>query len=549
MQANTESSENSGGLQLANSDRFEPAILGFACNWCGYAAADQAGLTKIQYPANIRILRVMCLGMVDPSLLLRAFANGFDGVILFGCHIGECHYVSGNRNAQTVVESCGNLLHLLGLGRGRLRMEETSAGEAPKFAYLVRQFVEEIRSMGPSPLRRRPGPSLQTPRSLNLGSKGTSLQDRTMSPSHLECIQCNKCTLSCPVHWVDPQFSPRGMILQLQKGGDRSLIGDSRIFRCLACESCREVCPSHAKLVDYMRQLRHKAKAVGLDHECKHGRLLSILQAMMASQGSPLHRLDWTEGLQIDPDSKTCYFVGCSPFFDSLFPHTQSTSAVRSSIQILNRLGIRPSLLADERCCGFDSYWSGDDETFLKLASHNLELLQALSIDKIITNCPECALALEFLYPRLQPGFRPKVFHLSQFLATQVQAGNLRFRELKRKVTYHDPCRLGRVRGEYEAPRLILKAIPGLEVVEMPRNREAAVCCGVGNFANCDFHTKFIQHQRLKEAAMTGAELLTTACPKCRIHFQCYLEGTPVEDGNYPPLEDLAGIVLQAMEA
>ncbi|MDH7500553.1 MAG: hydrogenase iron-sulfur subunit, partial [candidate division NC10 bacterium] len=129
---------NQGQTEKRDSRPFrsdaEPMVLGFACNWCGYAAADQAGMSKIQYPPNIRLLRVMCLGTVDPQLILDAFAKGFDGVILFGCHLGECHYVSGNQNALLVVERVKKILRILGLGEGRLRMEEVSAGEAPRFA-------------------------------------------------------------------------------------------------------------------------------------------------------------------------------------------------------------------------------------------------------------------------------------------------------------------------------------------------------------------------------------------------------------------------------
>jgi F420-non-reducing hydrogenase iron-sulfur subunit len=144
---------NTKDLNASTADYTEPKVLGFACNWCGYAAADQAGMSKIQYPAYLKLLRVMCLGTVDLSLLMNAFAKGFDGVILFGCHLGECHYVSGNKNAQVVVERCKKLLNILGLGEARLRIEETSAGEAPKFAALAREFVQEIRAMGPNPLR------------------------------------------------------------------------------------------------------------------------------------------------------------------------------------------------------------------------------------------------------------------------------------------------------------------------------------------------------------------------------------------------------------
>jgi len=131
---------------------FEPEILGFACNWCGYAGADQAGMNKMQYPANIKLLRVMCLGQVDTSLVLEAFRKGFDGVMLVGCHIGDCHYVSGNKNAVLVVEQLKSILHYLGVEAERLRIEEVSGGEGPLFVKVVTEFMEELKGLGPSPL-------------------------------------------------------------------------------------------------------------------------------------------------------------------------------------------------------------------------------------------------------------------------------------------------------------------------------------------------------------------------------------------------------------
>ena len=131
---------------------FEPDVLGFACNWCGYAGADQAGMNKMQYPANIKLLRVMCLGRVDTNLVLDAFKKGFDGIMLVGCHIGDCHYISGNKNAVLVVERLKNILHYLGIEPERLRIEEVSGGEGPLFVKVVKEFIEELKDLGPSPL-------------------------------------------------------------------------------------------------------------------------------------------------------------------------------------------------------------------------------------------------------------------------------------------------------------------------------------------------------------------------------------------------------------
>jgi F420-non-reducing hydrogenase iron-sulfur subunit len=133
---------------------FEPDILGFACNWCGYAGADGAGQGKLQYPANLKLIRVMCLGRVDPSFMLRAFEDGYDGVALIGCHLGDCHYVSGNKNAQEVVKNVRAMLAKLGLGADRLIIEEVSSAEGPKFAVVVRDFKARLAELGPNPMKR-----------------------------------------------------------------------------------------------------------------------------------------------------------------------------------------------------------------------------------------------------------------------------------------------------------------------------------------------------------------------------------------------------------
>ena len=133
---------------------FEPDILGFACNWCGYAGADGAGQAKLAYPSNLKLVRVMCLGRVDQSFLLKAFENGYDGVALIGCHIGDCHYISGNKNAQLIVKNTQGMLDTLGIGGDRLIMEAASASEGPVFAQVVRTFTEMLAAKGPNPLKR-----------------------------------------------------------------------------------------------------------------------------------------------------------------------------------------------------------------------------------------------------------------------------------------------------------------------------------------------------------------------------------------------------------
>ncbi len=132
-----------------DTKKFEPLILGFACNWCTYAGADLAGTSRIQYPPNIKMIRVMCSGRVDPTFILKAFALGVDGVFIGGCHPGDCHYIAGNYKAIGRVELTKRLLCEFGIEPERLRLEWVSASEGARFAQLVADFTNTIKELGP----------------------------------------------------------------------------------------------------------------------------------------------------------------------------------------------------------------------------------------------------------------------------------------------------------------------------------------------------------------------------------------------------------------
>jgi F420-non-reducing hydrogenase iron-sulfur subunit len=136
---------------------FEPRIIGFLCNWCSYAGADLAGVSRIQYPPNIRIVRVMCSGRVSPELILRTFQSGADGVLVLGCHIGDCHYVDGNHRTARRIPVLKRLLSYIGIEPERLRLEWVSASEGRRFAQIVTEFTEEVKELGPLE-SRKPGP-------------------------------------------------------------------------------------------------------------------------------------------------------------------------------------------------------------------------------------------------------------------------------------------------------------------------------------------------------------------------------------------------------
>ena len=132
---------------------FDPKIVAFCCNWCSYAGADLAGVSRMQYPPNVRIIKTMCSGRIDPLFVLMTFLEGADAVLITGCHIGDCHYIDANYKTRNRFEFLREMMAELGIGRERLRLEWISATEGEKFADMIKETVEQIKKIGPSPLR------------------------------------------------------------------------------------------------------------------------------------------------------------------------------------------------------------------------------------------------------------------------------------------------------------------------------------------------------------------------------------------------------------
>ncbi len=134
-------------------DEYDPLIVSFCCNWCSYTGADLAGVSRLQYPPNVRIIRVMCSGMVHPNLVIDALTKGADGVIICGCHPGDCHYEDGNLKTEKRAEAINLMLEDFGLEEERFRLEWVSASEGPKFAKVMTEFTEQVKKLGPSPYK------------------------------------------------------------------------------------------------------------------------------------------------------------------------------------------------------------------------------------------------------------------------------------------------------------------------------------------------------------------------------------------------------------
>jgi heterodisulfide reductase subunit D len=363
------------------------------------------------------------------------------------------------------------------------------------------------------------------------------------------CLDCGKCTAVCPVSKVNHRFSPRRLLTKAVGGTNQNLLSDKTIWTCLTCMQCQQRCPSDIDYIHFTQIIRQAVKSDGREAACSHGGALQSLMKIMTAPELNQKRMDWiTPGLKISDKSEYLFFVGCLPYFDVFFADIKADSLdiARSTLRVMNYLGIKPQVLPNERCCGHDLLWMGDQESFRKLAEHNIQAIKASHAKRVVTACPEGFVTLKFDYPEMFGQQDYEVLHISELIAEALSDHKVNLKKVEKKVTYHDPCRLGRFAEVYDAPREVIKA-SGAELVEMPKNKKSAICCGTSSWVNCDVYSKMIQTNRLKEAKSTGAEILITACPKCQIHFTCTqnAEGYPKEDKI--EIMDLTALFAQAI--
>ncbi len=366
------------------------------------------------------------------------------------------------------------------------------------------------------------------------------------------CLDCGKCTVVCPISQYNPDFSPRKIVYTALYREEADIVSNSQLWSCITCAMCEERCQSGVQYTELIKSLRAKAHDVGNIGNCTHGGALESLMHIMATDNLKQNRLDWLDKkLKTAVESDTFYFAGCQPYFDVIFSDlgVKTIDIAKSTVKILNKLGIVPALSPNERCCGHDLLWAGDVDNFVRLAEHNLKEISKSKAKRIVTACPECYRTLKYDYPRYLGGFDFDVVHISQLLAEAIDNNKLEFRRIKKIVTYHDPCRLGRISGIYEEPRKLINAIPGLELVEMPRNQANSLCCGTQAWINCGTINKQIQVERLREAKATGAEVLLTSCPKCQIHLMCAMNDVTLGKELEMKVEDITSLAARALRA
>ena len=377
-----------------------------------------------------------------------------------------------------------------------------------------------------------------------------SLAHAIQSTKAYYCLECGKCSAVCPLARFDGDLLPRRLVEEAITAGFDAALAQRLLWACLTCKRCTEICPSDVDFIGFVRELRVLARGRGSYAHCTHGDAVFGWMRVMANPDLEQDRLAWvSDDIRVSASSDVVYFVGCLPYYDAFFgapkpvglgspaesdeknrgdtPHTpRFTEIAHSTVKLLNQVGIAPKLLAEERCCGHDLLWAGDVKGFKELARINAELIRESRAKLVITSCPECYRTLAVDYPRYGFNLGIPVMHITQFLAQKLEAGEWKPLQLQGKVTYHDPCRLGRLMGVYEEPRTLIRAT-GLELVEMEHSRHRALCCGTSCWIECGYVSRQIQEQRLEEARQTGAEMLIAVCHKCQIHFACYLDTVP----------------------
>jgi Fe-S oxidoreductase len=285
---------------------------------------------------------------------------------------------------------------------------------------------------------------------------------------------------------------------------------------------------------------------------------IRTISASLTGEGNPLNekredRAKWAEGLSVkafNEETEILYFPGCYLSYD---PRLKKVAVATAGI--LKKAGVNFGILGSkENCCGESIRKTGDEELFKRLAKENIKTFIDNGVKRVLVSSPHCYHTFKNEYPEFMVNF--EVVHIAQYLAELIDAGRLELgKEYAKKVTYHDPCYLGRHNGIYDPPREALKAVPGLELCEMPEARENSLCCGGGGgriWMETPKGERF-SDIRLEQATGVGAEVLVTACPYCITHFEesrlmlAEGEGNPAGNGNKLEIKDLTEIIQEAL--
>ena len=334
------------------------------------------------------------------------------------------------------------------------------------------------------------------------------------------CYQCGLCDVVCPWNRVR-KFSMRKIVREATFGFTD--IESDDIWLCSTCGRCPQQCPRDVRQIESGVALRR----IATEYQVFPTSVTPVrtMSGSLVGEGNPLNedrqkRGDWAEDHSVKPFTEgmeILYFVGCYLSYDARLKKVAVATA-----GILNKAGVDFGILgAKESCCGESIRKTGDEDVFKRLATGNIKTFIDAGVKKILVSSPHCYHTLKNEYPEFMVNF--EVIHITQYLAELIDEGRLELSgEYAKKVTYHDPCYLGRHNDIYEEPREVLKKISGLELVEMAESRENSLCCGGGGGRIWMETAKSERFSdiRVAQAQEVGAQVLATSCPYCITNFE-----------------------------
>ncbi len=328
------------------------------------------------------------------------------------------------------------------------------------------------------------------------------------------CMQCGMCTGSCPWRIVDGPFNIRRLIRMAQLGVE-GYESDDILYGCTTCNKCVLKCPRGVTIIDVVRAMRAMIAETGAIPG-----VLRTVTGSVHSNGNPWSeprekRTAWMEGLAVPifgEGTEYLLFVCCTSAYDA-----RSQNIAKAMVKVLSAAGVSFGVIGEEEsCCSESMRKIGDEELFMNTAEKNIKLYKEKGVKKIITTSPHCYYTFTKEYPEFGGDY--EVVHYIQLLAGLLEEGKLKLSgTIDKKVTYHDPCYLGRHNDIYDEPRALISAVTGGNLVEMKRVRHESLCCGAGG-GRLWMETKpewRFSDIRIHEACETGAPILATACPYC----------------------------------
>ncbi len=328
------------------------------------------------------------------------------------------------------------------------------------------------------------------------------------------CMQCGMCAGSCPWRIVEGPFNIRRLIRMAQLGVE-GYESDDILYGCTTCNKCVLKCPRGVTIIDVVRAMRAMIAETGAIPG-----VLRTVTGSVHSNGNPWSeprekRTAWMEGLNVPifgEGTEYLLFVCCTSAYEA-----RGQKIAKAMVKVLSATGVSFGVIGEEEsCCSESMRKIGDEELFMNTAEKNIKLYKEKGVKKIIATSPHCYYTLTKEYPEFGGDF--EVVHYIQLLAGLLEAGKLKLSgTLDKKVTYHDPCYLGRHNDIYDEPRALISAVTGGNLVEMKRVRNESLCCGAGG-GRLWMETKpewRFSDIRIHEACETGAPILATACPYC----------------------------------